>query len=42
VPGGPLRVAIFVFDGVDELDAVGPYEVFANGERAARRSKSGS
>jgi len=23
-----------VFDGVDELDAVGPYEVFANGERA--------
>ena len=31
---GPLRVAIFVFDGVDELDAVGPFEVLANGERA--------
>ena len=29
-----LRVAIFLFDGVDELDAVGPYEVLANGERA--------
>jgi transcriptional regulator GlxA family with amidase domain len=27
-------VAIFVFDGVDELDAVGPYEVFSNGEQA--------
>ncbi len=34
MPGGSLRVAIFVFDGVDELDAVGPYEVFSNGERA--------
>ena len=31
---GPLRVAIFLFDGVDELDAVGPFEVLANGERA--------
>ena len=31
---GLLRVAIFVFDGVDELDAVGPFEVLANGERA--------
>jgi len=29
-----LRVAIFLFDGVDELDAIGPYEVLANGERA--------
>src|SRR5437763_8808068 len=34
VRSGPLRVAIFVFDGVDELDAVGPFEVLANGERA--------
>jgi len=25
-----LEVAILVFDGVDELDAIGPYEVFRN------------
>jgi putative intracellular protease/amidase len=34
VRSGRLRVAIFLFDGVDELDAIGPYEVFSNGERA--------
>jgi transcriptional regulator GlxA family with amidase domain len=34
VRSGPLRVAIFVFDGVDELDAIAPYEVLVNGERA--------
>jgi transcriptional regulator GlxA family with amidase domain len=27
--GSPLRVGIFVFDGVEELDVVGPYEVLA-------------
>jgi transcriptional regulator GlxA family with amidase domain len=25
-----MKVAIVVFDGVDEVDAIGPYEVFAN------------
>jgi transcriptional regulator GlxA family with amidase domain len=34
VPAESVRVAIFLFDGVDELDAIGPYEVLANGERA--------
>lgn len=29
-----MDVAIVVFDGFDELDAIGPYEVFANAERA--------
>jgi transcriptional regulator GlxA family with amidase domain len=27
--GHPLRVGIFVFDGAEELDVVGPYEVLA-------------
>lgn len=27
--GSPLRVGIFVFDGAEELDVVGPYEVLA-------------
>ena len=27
--GSPLRVGIFVFDGAEELDIVGPYEVLA-------------
>jgi putative intracellular protease/amidase len=26
-------VAIFLFDNVDELDAIGPYEVFSNAEQ---------
>ena len=25
-----MKIAVIVFDGVDELDAIGPYEVFAN------------
>jgi transcriptional regulator GlxA family with amidase domain len=29
----PLDVEILLFDGFDELDAVGPYEVLANGAR---------
>lgn len=28
-----MDIAIVVFDGFDELDAIGPYEVFANAER---------
>ena len=28
-----MEVTIIVFDGFDELDAIGPYEVFANAER---------
>src|SRR5262249_61688733 len=27
--GGGVRAAVVVFDGVDELDALGPYEVLA-------------
>lgn len=27
--GSPLRIGIFVFDGAEELDVVGPYEVLA-------------
>ncbi|MEU9981879.1 DJ-1/PfpI family protein [Streptomyces sp. NPDC050856] len=28
-PGGPLRVHVVLFDGVEELDFVSPYEVFS-------------
>jgi transcriptional regulator GlxA family with amidase domain len=28
--GSPLRIGIFVFDGAEELDVVGPYEVLAS------------
>ncbi|MGV8978736.1 MAG: DJ-1/PfpI family protein [Cellulomonas sp.] len=27
--GNPLRIGVFVFDGAEELDVVGPYEVLA-------------
>jgi len=30
----PFQVEILCFDGFDELDAIGPYEVFANGALA--------
>jgi transcriptional regulator GlxA family with amidase domain len=30
-----VRIDIVVFDGLDELDALGPFEVFANAGRAA-------
>ncbi len=29
MPGAPKTIAILMFDGVEELDAVGPYEVLA-------------
>lgn len=33
-----MRFEILVFDGVDELDAVGPYEVLASAARLVPRS----
>jgi putative intracellular protease/amidase len=29
-PGSEVRIDVLVFDGFDELDAIGPYEVLRN------------
>src|SRR5919108_177163 len=31
-PCGPMRIDIILFDGFDELDAIGPFEVLRNAE----------
>ncbi|MES3517277.1 MAG: DJ-1/PfpI family protein [Natronomonas sp.] len=36
-----MHVAVCLYDGFDELDAVGPYEVFARGAEASMRTLDG-